>query len=94
MGHNFDSADANLADLEVKPQTSVCFVGRLLQIRPTQSVVTRLETFSLMGLLEFYFVAGMAVLCLLAVWDCFKRIWDPLDARWTGSQASSVVRGV
>ena len=31
----------------------------------------------------------MAVLCLLAVWEWLKKVWDQLDAWWAGSQASS-----
>ena len=73
---NFDSASANLADLEVRPQTSAA-VDRvalyallgLLQIRPTQGARDETRDLQLDGCMEFYFVAGMAVLCLLAVWN-------------------------
>ena len=93
---NFDSADANLADLEVRPQMSVA-VDRvalyallgLLQIRPTQSARDETRDLQLDESLEFYFVAGMALLCFLAVWEWLKRVWDQLDAWWAGSQASS-----
>ena len=61
----------------------------LLQIRPTQSARDETRDLQLDGSLEFYFVAGMAVLCLLAVWEWLKRVWDQLDAWWAGSQASS-----
>ena len=37
------------------------------------------------GPLELYFVAGMAMLCFLAVWEW---LWDQFDAWWAGSQAS------
>ena len=58
----------------------------LLQIRPTQSGRDETRDLQLDG---FYFVAGMAVLCLLAVWEWLKKVWDQLDAWWAGSQASS-----
>ena len=61
----------------------------LLQIRPTQSARDETRDLQPDGSLEFYFVAGVAVLCLLAVWEWLKRVWDQLDAWWAGSQASS-----
>ena len=49
---NFDSADANLDDLEVRPQTSVAVdrVALYALLGRRRVLVTRLETFSLTGL--------------------------------------------
>ena len=88
--------DAVTADQEFRPQATV-EVDRaalftllaLLQIQPAQAA--REETYELQldGSLEFYFVAGVAIMCLVVFWEWVKRLWDQLDAWWTGSQASS-----
>ena len=63
----------------------------LLQIQPARSSSRESEYpgLQLDGSLELYFILGMALVCVLVVWEWLKRSWDRLDAWWAGSHASS-----
>ena len=86
------------ADLEVRPSSSAAVepvalsaLLCLLQIHPARSSSRESEYpgLQLDGSLELYFILGMALVCVLVVWEWLKRLWDRLDAWWAGSHASS-----
>ena len=73
------------ASAAVVDRVALCALLCLLQI-PSVEGTDQEEVSGLQvdGSIEFYFVAGMAGLCLLVVWEWLKKLWDCLDAWWAG----------
>ena len=92
---NFNAEDAALGgeprmSAAVVDRVALCALLCLLQI-PSVEGTGQEEVSGLQvdGSIEFYFVAGMAGLCLLVVWEWLKKLWDCLDAWWAGSHTTS-----